>query len=117
VELSEKQRDGLLNLAAKRKAENNLAIVDQVKDHTAQQHCVQIATRDLPPAWLEKVDSVLWEEELLLIRGLEGIQDELQLARFTEIIAQHLQVCVVGNTVYDDSLLLYRPGIPAHIDL
>lgn len=69
----------------------------------------------LDPSWLERIDRILWEEEVVSLRLTKAIKKKKGVKYLGERIAKELQAHVaqtVGHTV-----LLYRPGIPPVLDL
>ena len=63
---------------------------------------------DILPNWLEHLDGVLWQHELVLLRLNKAISKRKGTTMLGNRIAQQLQACVVqskGHTV-----LLYRPS-------
>ena len=74
-----------------------------------------ISRLPLKAEWMEHVDAVLWQHELVLLRLNSAVGKRKGAKLLGERIAKELQAHVaqtVGHTV-----LLYRPGIPPVIDL
>jgi pyrimidine deaminase RibD-like protein/RNA-binding protein YhbY len=69
----------------------------------------------LDPTWMESLDELLWEHELVNIRLNRAVGKKKLARRLGERIAQQLDAHVsqaVGHTV-----LLYRPSVPPVLDL
>ena len=69
----------------------------------------------LDPEWMEELDSLLWQKELVLLRLNQAIAKKKGVKLLAGRIAEQIQAHVAqtkGHTV-----LLYRPGIPPIIDL
>ena len=63
---------------------------------------------DILPNWLEHLDGILWQHELVLLRLNKAVSKRKGATILGNRIAQQLQACVVqskGHTV-----LLYRPS-------
>jgi len=69
-----------------------------------------IAQVPLPLEWLEHVDRVLWNSELVLLRLNRAVAKKRGVMLLGERIAQPLQAHVAQVKGY--SVLLYRPGRP-----
>lgn len=114
-------RRSLRSLAGKKKADGSLTEMewtgermDAVVDETTDLECLA-SSLELDPTWLERVDHLLWEYEIVLLRLNKAIKKKKGSKLLGERIAEQLQAHVaqtVGHTV-----LLYRPGIPPILDL
>jgi Pyrimidine deaminase len=74
-----------------------------------------ISRIDLSHRWMESVDGILWDKELILLRLGGAVPKKKGAKLLGERIAQELKAHVaqvVGHTV-----LLYRPGRPPVLDL
>ncbi|GKZ00632.1 hypothetical protein MPSEU_001015400 [Mayamaea pseudoterrestris] len=113
-------RSALRSLAARKKQNGSMTKVtwgaSSVDVDVAQDEQEQaVDSLELPPKWMEHVDSVLWSQELVLLQLNKAVKRKKLVQRLGERIAKELQAHVaqtVGHTV-----LLYRPGIPAKLDL
>ena len=112
-------RRALRSHAGRKKADRSLSEVDWNGESVdpEQGGDLDSAMQSLPldPTWLERVDHVLWEHELVLLRLNKAIKKSKGAKLLGERIAEQLQAHVaqtVGHTA-----LLYRPGIPPVLDL
>ena len=69
----------------------------------------------ISPEWMEDVDRRLWQHELLLLRLNKAVAKKKGAKVLGERIADQLQAHVAQTKGH--SVLLYRPGIPAVLDL
>ena len=92
----------------------NGASVDLDKDDSENLE-TKVQTLALDPSWMERIDHILWEQEVVSLRLTKAIKKKKGVKYLGERIAEELQAHVaqtVGHTV-----LLYRPGIPPVLDL
>jgi diaminohydroxyphosphoribosylaminopyrimidine deaminase/5-amino-6-(5-phosphoribosylamino)uracil reductase len=69
----------------------------------------------LEPEWMEHLDGLLWQQELVLVRLNQAISKKRYVKVLGEKIAEQLLAHVVQNTGH--TVLLYRPGKPAILDV
>jgi diaminohydroxyphosphoribosylaminopyrimidine deaminase/5-amino-6-(5-phosphoribosylamino)uracil reductase len=112
------QRRALRSLAGRHKAENTLAVQPWPSTGpsvtTDGDFMAAVDALPLDPSWLEAVDAILWESELIQLKLGKAIAKKKGAKRLGERVAQELNAHVaqaVGHTV-----LLYRPGIPPVLD-
>jgi diaminohydroxyphosphoribosylaminopyrimidine deaminase/5-amino-6-(5-phosphoribosylamino)uracil reductase len=113
-------RSALRSLAARKKQEGRLAeaswggdalVIDEDDGHLNE----AIDALSVSPEWMEHIDALLWTHEIILLRLNKAVQKKRLAQRLGQRIATELEAHVaqtVGHTV-----LLYRPGIPAKLDL
>lgn len=115
------KRRALRSYSMRKKGDNSLTKVDwygetiEVKKESSENLEVNIQSLDLDPSWLERIDSLLWEKEVVLLCLSKAIKKKKGAKFLGERVAQELQAHVaqtLGHTV-----LLYRPGIPPVLDL
>ena len=121
-----KLRRGLRSTASRRQAAGTLPAVSwggdsmdttDKNDNNNNDSSMEAAATDLDlaPEWMEHVDAVLWQHELVLLRLNKAVSKKKGAMLLGERIAQILQAHVAqtkGHTV-----LLYRPGVPPVLDL
>lgn len=115
-------RRGLRSTAARQQAAGMLPIVlwggDSIDiKNNNNDDAVEAAVQELTmaPEWMEHVDNMLWQHELILLRLNKAVNKRKAAVQLGERIAEQLQAHVAqtkGHTV-----LLYRPGIPPVLDL
>eukprot|EP00980_Cylindrotheca_fusiformis_P017504 scaffold5490_cov125-Cylindrotheca_fusiformis.AAC.21 len=104
----------LRRVAGNKKREDTLAQVTWT-GHVKAADEAGVDRLELDPDWLERADEHLWKEELLNLRLNKAVGKKKLARRLGERIASDLNAHVaqtVGHTV-----LLYRPGVPAVLDL
>lgn len=107
-------RRALRRMAGKLKAEDGLTQINLTgRDKVSTEE--EADALEFDPAWMERLDFLLWQKELVNVR-LSGAVNKKKLAkrlgeRLAEAHSAHLAQ-TVGHTV-----LLYRPGIPPFLDL
>mmetsp|Transcript_25714 Transcript_25714/g.56389 ORF Transcript_25714/g.56389 Transcript_25714/m.56389 type:complete len:413 (-) Transcript_25714:899-2137(-) len=107
-------RRGLRKIAGQKKADNTMQQVSwSAKEKATTEEAVD--KLDLPAEWMEHLDGLLWNEELVILR-LNKAVGKKKLAkhmgnRIAAILGAHVAQ-VVGHTV-----LLYRPNIRPVLDL
>ena len=111
-------RSALRTLASRKKQNGSMSKVawgGASVDMDASDQDAAVDALELPAEWMEHVDAVLWKQELVLIQLNKAIKRKKLVKRLGDRIADELQAHIaqtVGHTV-----LLYRPGIPAKLDL
>jgi pyrimidine deaminase RibD-like protein len=107
-------RRGLRRIAGQKKADDTMQQVSwggRVKATTEE----SVDELDLPAEWMEHLDALLWNEEMVNIRLNKAVQKKKLAKHLGNRIAAGLGAHVaqvVGHTV-----LLYRPGVPPVLDL
>lgn len=108
------KRSALRSLAGNKKREGTLEQVNWTgKEKASDEDGVD--TLEIHHKWLERVDSLLWKEEIVNLRLNKACGKKKLAKRLGERIAKELGAHVtqcVGHTV-----LLYRPGVPPVLDL
>jgi diaminohydroxyphosphoribosylaminopyrimidine deaminase/5-amino-6-(5-phosphoribosylamino)uracil reductase len=108
------KRRGLRTIAGRKKADDSLQQVNWTEKVKASNED-EVDQLEIPTDWIERVDAILWKEELVNLR-LNKVTNKKKLAkRLGERVAASLGAHVaqsVGHTA-----LLYRPGIPPILDL
>jgi pyrimidine deaminase RibD-like protein/RNA-binding protein YhbY len=117
-------RRSLRSLAGRKKSDNSLSEIDwtgksiaavsQNTDDKIDWDSL-IASLALDPTWLERVDRLLWKDEIVLLRLNNAVKKKKAVKLLGGRIAEQLRAHVaqtVGHTC-----LLYRPGIPPVLDL
>lgn len=103
----------LQKLATQKRADQSLATIEWKDQDAIEKHDVAIradstSSMILSPQWLERIDTLLWEQEFLVLEGLDGAV-LIQPSLLAEKIAEQLQACVSQFSPQENSLLLYRP--------
>ncbi|KAG7341244.1 riboflavin biosynthesis protein [Nitzschia inconspicua] len=107
----------LRTIAGRKKTDNTLTQVNWTGDNVAGTVTTEhdVDQLELPAEWMERVDGLLWENELVNLR-LNKVVGKKKLARqLAKRVASTLNAHVaqsVGHTA-----LLYRPGIPPILNL
>jgi pyrimidine deaminase RibD-like protein/RNA-binding protein YhbY len=108
-------RRTLRSYAARKKADNALSQVNwSIKTHEASTED-EVNDLVLEAEWMERLDAVLWKEEVVNLRLNKAVGKKKLAKQLGERIAKELGAHVaqtVGHTA-----LLYRPGIPPVLDL
>lgn len=116
-----KIRRGLRALSARRQKEGILPEVSwggeaiAAVDTAGKDMETAVGELEIAPEWMEHVDGILWQHELVLLRLGKAVQKRRGATLLGHIVADQLRAHVVqtkGHTV-----LLYRPGLPAVLDL
>lgn len=114
-EITGAMRRQLRALANRRKTESSLATMAWNGPRAASNDAADVEALALDHEWLERLDALLWSQELVLLRLNKAI-DKKKAAKFLgERIAAQVDAHIaqaVGHTV-----LLYRPGYPPVLDL
>ncbi|CAB9498014.1 Riboflavin biosynthesis protein RibD [Seminavis robusta] len=113
-------RRGLRAHASRLKAQNKMAEMVWKGPSLSDQDALTeeaIIQELLPfdPSWLERLDHLLWQNEVVLLRLGKAIKRKKGAKLLGELIAEELEAHVaqtVGHTA-----LLYRPGLPPDLDL
>lgn len=117
--MSGAKRTALRTYAARKKTDKTLkeqewprkaGKVDDSADLTES-----VAALPLNPMWMEQVDAMLWEDEVILLRLTHAVAKKKGARILGERIAEQLDAHVaqvVGHTA-----LLYRPAFPAILNL
>ena len=106
-------RSALRRLAGTMKSEDSLQQVNWGGDTATDEDGVDNLT--LSPSWLEQLDTLLWEHEIVNLRLNKAVGKKKLAKRLGERVAKELGAHV-AQTVGHTSLL-YRPGIPPVINL
>lgn len=107
-------RSALRRLAGTKKREDSLAEVAWTgKTKASEEESVDRLVLD--PKWLERVDSLLWKQEVVNLRLNKAVGKKKLAKRLGDRIAKDLNAHV-AQTVGHTSLL-YRPGVPPILDL
>lgn len=107
-------RRALRRLAGKLKAEDGLTQhLWNAKSIATDENEVDLL--ELDAAWMERLDFLLWQKELVNVRFNKAIGKKKLVQRLAERIASDLGAHV-AQTVGHTSLL-YRPGVPPFLDL
>ena len=111
------KRRALRALAANRKKDGSLVEVEwQGSSVEADENMEQaLAKLDLPASWMERLDAVLWEQEIVQLRLNKAVAKKKGAKILGQRIADDLRGHV-AQTVGHTSLI-YRPGIPPVMDL
>lgn len=107
-------RSALRRKAAIQKSENTLTQVNWTGKVKASDED-DVDHLELDARWMERVDSLLWKDELVNLRLNKAVGKKKLASRLGERIAQELGAHVaqtVGHTT-----LLFRPGVPPILDL
>ena len=107
-------RRGLRRVAGKQKAEGGITEHIWSAKATADNEN-EVDALELDAAWMERLDFLLWQKELVNLRFNKAIGKKKLVQRLAERIASDLGAHV-AQTVGHTSLL-YRPGIPPFLDL
>jgi pyrimidine deaminase RibD-like protein/RNA-binding protein YhbY len=107
-------RRALRRMAGKLKAEDALAEHPWTGQVSASSEA-EVDELELEGKWLERVDFLLWQKELVNLRLNKAVGKKKMAKRLGERIASELGAHV-AQTVGHTSLL-YRPGIPPFLDL
>jgi pyrimidine deaminase RibD-like protein/RNA-binding protein YhbY len=110
-------RRALRTIAGRKKTDNTLNQISWNAKGRTEKAKNEEATEGLvlPAEWMENLDAVLWRDELVNLRLNKAVQKKKLAKHLGERIAASLGAHVaqvIGHTV-----LLYRPGIPAVLDL
>ncbi|KAL3928851.1 MAG: hypothetical protein SGBAC_012467 [Bacillariaceae sp.] len=108
------KRSVLRKLANSRKSDDTMAEVNWTGKVKASNEDA-VDALELEPAWMERLDSLLWKKELVNLRLNKAVGKKKFAKRLGERIGKALGAHVaqtVGHTA-----LLYRPGIPPVLDL
>ena len=107
-------RSVLRKLANSRKSDDKMALVNWTGRTSASDED-GVDALELEAEWMERLDRVLWKEELVNLRLNKAVGKKKLAKRLGERIGKALGAYVaqaVGHTA-----LLYRPGIPPVLDL
>lgn len=107
-------RRGMRKIAGQKKVEKTLQQVSWSAKASAKTED-SVEDLDLPAEWMEHLDTVLWNEELVNVRLSKAVKKKKLAKQLGNRVAASLGAHVaqvVGHTV-----LLYRPGSPAVLDL
>jgi pyrimidine deaminase RibD-like protein/RNA-binding protein YhbY len=113
-----RMRMALRSLATQRLSNDTLATLSWGRsEHRDTDQTPDEVARDLelPPSWMEHLDGLLWQHELVLLRLTTAVRKRKAAALLGQRIAEPLNAHVAqskGHTV-----LLYRPSITPSIDL
>lgn len=107
-------RRGLRRVAGKLKAEDGITEHQWSAKATATDEN-EVDALELDAAWMERLDFLLWQKELVNLRFNKAIGKKKLVQRLAERIAMDLGAHV-AQTVGHTSLL-YRPGVPPFLDL
>lgn len=108
-------RRGLRSLAGRKKNDGTLVQVNWTARVAAASSEAEVDELELEAKWMERLDAVLWKEEMVNLRLSKVVSKRKLSKRLAERIASSLGAHVaqsVGHTA-----LLYRPGVPPVIDL
>ena len=110
-------RRSVRSLAGRRKAEGTMVEISwQGSSVEANERMEQsLAELVLPARWMEELDSVLWKEEIVVLKLNSAVAKKKGAKILGQRIADSLRAHVaqtVGHTC-----LLYRPGMPPIMDL
>jgi diaminohydroxyphosphoribosylaminopyrimidine deaminase/5-amino-6-(5-phosphoribosylamino)uracil reductase len=124
-------RSSLRTLAAQRKQARSLAEIswggatvsltgggdgdDASSDDIEARTTESINALVLEPEWMEHLDGLLWQQELVLMRLNQAIRKKRYVKKLGARIAEVLQAHVVQNAGH--TVLLYRPGKPPVLNL
>jgi pyrimidine deaminase RibD-like protein/RNA-binding protein YhbY len=118
-------RAALRTLSARKKRDKSLAeiswggetiqleINDAIDDSTQMSERVNAVA--LEPEWMEHLDGLLWNQELVLMRLNRAVAKKRYAKQLGDRIAQQLQAHVAQTSGH--TVLLYRPGKPPVLDL
>lgn len=113
------KRRALRALSNRKKSEGTLAEMSWTGRAAPRSESAEVRDSEsdlvLQPEWMEALDDILWKEELICIRLNKAVKKKKEAKVLGTRIAAELTAHVaqtVGHTV-----LLYRPGIPATLDL
>jgi diaminohydroxyphosphoribosylaminopyrimidine deaminase/5-amino-6-(5-phosphoribosylamino)uracil reductase len=108
-------RSALRRLAGTKKNEDSLAQVNWTDKHPKAADEDAVDALDLNYRWMERVDALLWKDELVNLRLNKAVGKKKLAKHLAERVAETLGAHVaqtVGHTA-----LLFRPGVPPVLDL
>lgn len=108
-------RSAVRSLANTKKSNGDLAQVSWNGDKAKGDNEDSVDAVAMDPTWMESLDELLWEHELVNLRLNRAVGKKKLARRLGERIAKQLDAHVsqaVGHTV-----LLYRPSVPPVLDL
>jgi diaminohydroxyphosphoribosylaminopyrimidine deaminase/5-amino-6-(5-phosphoribosylamino)uracil reductase len=109
------KRSALRRLAGIKKNQDTLTTINWTAKHEKAGDEEAVDQLALDPRWMERVDALLWEDEMINLRLNKAVGKKKLSRRLGERIAKEFGAHVaqtVGHTA-----LLYRPGLPPVLDL
>ncbi|KAL3933291.1 MAG: hypothetical protein SGARI_003738 [Bacillariaceae sp.] len=107
-------RRELRSIAGRKKTDDSLVQVNWTGKVRATNED-EVKDLELPVEWMERVDGLLWKEELINLRLNKAVNKKKLAKQLGERVSETLGAHVAQNVGH--TVLLYRPGIPPVMDL